>query len=383
MRVAMITTVYPRFDGDAAGNFVASLAEALVKEGAEVTVVAPHDDGASPEEMRAGVRVLRPRYLPAHLERVAYRQGIPANLRASGWARIGLLPFLVRFTLAIRRASRSADVVHAHWAPTGVLAALAAGHTPLVLTLHGTDVALARRGGLWRRLLVFAARRASVVIAVAESLGEEVRVLTGDATHPITIPNGVPATLTASARAPQPETATSLAFVGRLTHEKGASELLSAVLSLEQDVSLVMAGDGPLRDDLARQIAEAGAEDRVRLVGAVPHARALEIIAAADMFVLPSRSEGCPLVVLEALALGTPVVATPVGDIPHLLGTDGALVPVGDADALAVAIDALAADRPRRQRMSDEGRARAKRLYTWPDAARRTHELYESVLSEG
>lgn len=382
MRVAMITTVYPRFDGDAAGNFVASLAEALVEQGAEVTVVAPHDEGASPGEMRAGVRVVRPRYVPARLERVAYRQGIPANLRASGWARAGLLPFLVRFTLAIRRAARSADVVHAHWAPTGVLAALAAGRTPLVLTLHGTDVALARRGGVWRRLLIRAARRANVVVAVAGSLGEEVRILTGDATRPITIPNGVPAALTGSARAPQPEIATSLAFVGRLTHEKGAPELLSAVLALGPDVSLVMAGDGPLRDDLARRIAEAGAGDRISLVGTVPHGRALEIIGAADMLVLPSRSEGCPLVVLEALALGTPVVATPVGDIPDLLGTDGALVPLGDADALAAAIGVLAADRPRRQQMADEGRARAARLYTWPEAARRTYELYESLLAE-
>ena len=137
-----------------------------------------------------------------------------------------------------------------------------------------------------------------------------------------------------------------LLSVGRLADEKNHAGLLRAfahVAGRYPDVQLWLAGDGPRRKDLLRQRKDLGLEDRVVFLGArhdVP-----ELMRAADVFVLPSRYEGFGLVVAEAMASGTPVVATDAGGVAEVLNGAGILVPVGDDDALAQGlVEALSMD---------------------------------------
>ena len=131
-------------------------------------------------------------------------------------------------------------------------------------------------------------------------------------------------------------------YVGRLVPGKGLATLIDAFAGVRRerpDARLVLLGDGPLRRDVETRVAAAGLSDAVRLTGEQPHADVPSWINAADVVVLPSESEGFPNVVREALACGRPVVATPVGDVPSIVGPEsGALVPVGDAGALAHAL---------------------------------------------
>ena len=123
MRVGIITTSYPRFPGDFAGSFVADLASALSRSGADVSVWAPHAPGLAEREVAEGVMVHRFRYAPGPLERVAYGDGIANNLRRHPSAALGLPGFVRALKRAGREASRSCDLLHVNWAQTAAMVA--------------------------------------------------------------------------------------------------------------------------------------------------------------------------------------------------------------------------------------------------------------------
>jgi glycosyltransferase involved in cell wall biosynthesis len=382
--VLIVTTSYPRFAGDFTGHFVESLAREVALSGAFVTVLAPHAEGLAECEELDGVSVRRFRYWWDGMQRVAYGDGIPTNIRTDWRAAMALPAFAIRLRRKVGQFASAADVVHVQWGPTAALAGPALGGKPVVLTLHGSDTTLARRGGIWRRLLQAGLARATRVIAVSR---EQVDFLAAEGlwTGPIDIlPSGVPAELIDRARRERADGAPfTYLFAGRLVEAKGVRELLDAfalVAASRPDVRLEIAGSGPEEERLREHRTVAAMPDRVRFLGALPHDQALDAIAAADAFVLPSHGEGSPLSVTEALALGTPVVATRVGALPELLGKDGLLVDVGDVDGLATAMGRLADDRVLRERLTGEGRARVRERYTWPAIAKETLRVYREAV---
>ena len=173
-----------------------------------------------------------------------------------------------------------------------------------------------------------------------------------------------------------------LVSVGRLSGQKGQLVLLDALqLLARQNVrfTLTIAGDGPLRPELERRIREHGLSDRVRLTGWLTNGEIRDLIMAARALVLPSFAEGLPVVLMEALALGRPVVATYVGGIPELVVDDvnGWLVPAGDADRLAQAIrECLRAPDARIQTMGQLGRARVLEMHDIARECRRLADLF-------
>jgi glycosyltransferase involved in cell wall biosynthesis len=334
LKVVVVTTSYPRFPGDAAGLFVADAVERIRERGVAVEVVSPAD-------------------VP-HFG-IAYGAGVAGNLRAAPW-KLALLPaFVGALSLAARRAARDADLVHAHWLPTG-LAALGAGK-PLVVTLHGTDVELARRApSLARRVL----RRARLVVCVSSFLADEARKL--GAREVEVIPNGVEL----PEEVGEPDEPPHALFAGRLSEEKGVLELVESARGLP----LVVAGDGPLRD----QVPEA--------LGFVPHNEVLRLIERAAVVVAPSRREGFGVTVAEAMAHGRPVVASAVGGLLDLVadGETGLLVPPQDPPALRAALERLLGDAELRARLGAAARERARERFAWPVVTDRTLAAYEQAL---
>jgi teichuronic acid biosynthesis glycosyltransferase TuaC len=131
--------------------------------------------------------------------------------------------------------------------------------------------------------------------------------------------------------------------ISRLSSEKGLDILLEAMVRLKKaNVKLVLVGDGPLYNTLNKYVYNKNLSDRVNFVGSVPHNNLCHWYNAADVFCLPSLWEGCPNVVIEALACGTPVVSSSVGAVPHFVNfCSGMLVPPGEADSLANALEKL------------------------------------------
>jgi glycosyltransferase involved in cell wall biosynthesis len=211
--------------------------------------------------------------------------------------------------------------------------------------------------GLGLRLLGRLARPAAL-LCNAEAVARYWRPLVDAPCH--VVPNGVPLPALEPVRRVRGPLA--LGFAGRLAPEKNLPLLVRAIALLrrrEVPVRLLVAGPGP-REALAAEVRRYGLEDRIELLGRVDHME--EFYRHCDAFVLPSRSEGCANVVLEAMAHGLPVVATRVGGTPELVtdGVQGFLVPTDDAEALARAVDRLATAPGLRARMGSSARRRAQ-----------------------
>lgn len=335
MRVSWLTTSYPRDESDVAGAFMRDAVEDLRAHGVEVDVVSP-----------AGFR---------HFG-VAYGAGIVGNLRRSPAKALLLPAFMAAYTRAARRSAATADLVHAHWLPSG-FAAWATGK-PYVLTMHGTDGELAACAPTLFRPVVRAAR---MVLCVSESLTEKARSL--GAREVRVVPVGV----TVPEATVEPEDPPHLLFVGRLSEEKGVLELVEVA----RDLPLVVVGDGPLRD----RVPDAA--------GFVPPAELPGYLDRAAVVVCPSRREGYGVVARQAMAHARPVAATAVGGLAEAIvdGESGLLVPPGDVPALRAALERLMADGGLRSRLGSAARERVREHYSREVAVNATLAAYEAALS--
>jgi glycosyltransferase involved in cell wall biosynthesis len=378
MRILMVTHNFPRVAGDVAGAFLWRLAEALVDRGHSVLVIAPADRGEVGSPTLGRVEVQRVRYATGG-ETLAYAGDMHARTLANPFA-------AARFWSLVRQLERAVSlecgrgevhVVHAHWwIPAGLATRRARRHgRPVVLTLHGTDVALARRvpGGRWlmRRVL----RHAASVTAVSTHLAAAAAAVLGLARDRIPV---TPMPL-ALARTADPDAARSGAvFVGRLTRAKGLHDLLDALALLKRQglaADLTVVGDGPERAALKAQARALALP--VHFVGFVAPEMVADYLQDKRVFALPARDEGLGLVVAEALTQGVPVVATRSGGIPDLIPDPeaGVLVPPGDVPALARALRTVLTDERFRVGALRAGRILADRLA--PEAvAERFEHLY-------
>lgn len=173
---------------------------------------------------------------------------------------------------------------------------------------------------------------------------------------------------------------TLLLFVGELTRVKGFDVLLEATDDLPDGCHLLAAG-GAKYPELERAARDA---DDVTYVGYLDQDRLRRLYRRADLFVFPSRSDLFPLVNLEAMAAGTPVVSTTVGGIPEQVGSEaGVLVEPEDATALEDAVEELVRDDERRARLAAAARQRAESTFSWRESARRTVAVYDRLRRDG
>jgi len=172
--------------------------------------------------------------------------------------------------------------------------------------------------------------------------------------------------------------------VGRMVPVKGLEYLIKAmpmVVRAVPETRLILVGDGPLRPVLKSYVEELGIPNVVRFVGLTRHSKVIEYLQRSSILVLPSLSEGCPLVVLEAFAAGTPVVASRVGGIPEIVteGKSGLLVSPADSTLLAKAIIELLGDSQKRERFARAGRLFVESEQSWDRVATETCQVYLDV----
>ena len=172
-------------------------------------------------------------------------------------------------------------------------------------------------------------------------------------------------------------------FVGRLAPQKGVRTLVAAAGLLEDpSVQVLLVGDGPERPALEREAERIGLGDRLHFLGFVAHDRLPAVLAHADLLVLPSLYEELGTVLLEAMQAGLPIVASKTGGIPDVIedGVNGLLVPPGEPELLARAIDRLLADRGLAYRLSEGTRERGKDC-DWEVLAERVLAVYRGVTA--
>jgi glycosyltransferase involved in cell wall biosynthesis len=340
VKVVVVSGIWPPDVGGPASHAPA-LAGALLGAGHAVEVVTTADAPPEPRPYRvrwvSRARAAVPRHLGvvravARAARGADRVYATSMVRrAALGATLARRPLVVKLVSdeAFERAARAGRYV-------GSLEDFQSERGPRVRLLRATRNA--------------ALRRAAQVVVPSTYL-RDLAVGWGVRPERLTVvPNPAPPVGTvpgrAEARAALGIDGFTLAAAGRLTRQKALADALSAVAAVGDGVTLLVAGDGPERAGLERRAGELGVEGRIRFLGPLGREEVLTVFRAADAGLLTSAWENLPHSVLEALAVGTPVVATSVGGVPEVVrdGENGLLVPPGDVPAIAAAIRRLADD---------------------------------------
>jgi phosphatidyl-myo-inositol dimannoside synthase len=396
--VVMVATSYPRFPGDGVGSFMEPIAKGVAARGHEVHLVAPWHPAITRPKVEDGVAFHFFHYAPTRsLNVFGYAAGLREDrrLRASAWV---AAPFALAagWFKAWRVASkRRATVMHGHWiVPGGVLAALAAGPRPLVVSLHGSDVFVAERHAIARTMARRTLRRAAWVTACSDDLRERAIALGATVDRSETLPYGVDTRRFAPSAAARADVRRALdlgdrPFVfaaGRLVSKKGFEYLIDAAPMLASewpDLVVGIAGEGDLATALAARARRTGAP--VRLLGNQSQDEIARLVAAADVVAVPSvhdeagNVDGLPNLALEALASATPVVATRAGGLPQAIadGVTGRLVAERDAGALAEAISGLLRAPDQARALGQAARDDVARRFGWARVAERLEAAYD------
>lgn len=404
MKVAVLAHSFPRFPGDTHGPFVKHLSEALARRGHEVWALIPfdpelRDDPASP------LRIESFRYIrPDRWHLLGYSRTLQRDVRLKLWAYLQA-PLYFRFAeRALARLVRreGIEMIHAHWIlPNGYVASRVSAATgvPYAATLHGSDVFMAERNPLFGRLARYALAGAAHVTSCSGELRDRLLAV-GGAEHAdkvLLVANGTD--VVAASAEPPPGGAGSppargprrVVAVGRMVYKKGFEYLIDAaprILERFPDAEIVIGGGGELLPELEERAERLGVSGRVRFPGALSHDQVLELIATGELFVMPSvrdpagNVDGLPIVVLEAMAAGKPVVATDVSGMPLAVTDDesGLLVPERDAPALAQAVVEILDDPERAARLGEAGRHRVLTELNWDSVAAVHDRLYRAAV---
>lgn len=386
VRVLFVSSSFARDGGEHHGIFVRRLTDALAHRASVHVLMPSPGDCVRPD---TGYTVEQLRVLPARAARSLHGAGgIPAALQRNPLLVLALLVELLGLFAAILRRARSHDVIHANWSVIGVICA-AAGRLrgiPVVTSLRGSDLDRLADSAAMRWLTRTAISMSHRTITVSSEMREQLA-----ATFPMFrnrlahVSNGVDARLLAVPPPRSPARIRAL-VLGSLIPRKRVDDALAAIARLDTcaAVSLSVAGDGPLREALENRARALGIEDRCRFVGAVEPAELPCLLQGHEVLVLPSRLEGRPNVVLEAMAAARPIIATDISGVRELLtGHDcGLLFPVGDVDALAEHLRALATAPSRLTRMGTAARKRIQELnLTWSRAAEELVSVYIRATS--
>ncbi len=374
MRILIINSEFPPIGGGA-GKASANLSRELAAMGQDVTVLTSSYADLPANETIGGVRVLRIKALRRRYD------------RSSALEQIIFMVMSCLATLGFVRRRRPDIIVAFFGVPSGPAAWLAniIYGLPYVISMRGGDVPgfrpydFATYHKLVAPLLRLVWHRAAVLVANSTGLQDLAQKF--DARVPMeVIPNGVNiAHYVEVERQWQP---TRMLLVGRLVYQKGIDLLLDALAELKSlDWTLSLVGDGPQAENLRSQAEELDILERIRFESWLSGDALLAQYQAANLFVLPSRHEGMPNAVLEAMACGLPVVASRIAGNEELVvtGETGLLVPSEEVPALKDALAELISDAPRRQEMGMAARRYIEEHYAWSQIAGKYLALLQEI----
>jgi glycosyltransferase involved in cell wall biosynthesis len=387
-QVCMLATSFPRYPGDFAGTFVYHMAQGLVQQGIPVSVVAPASPSSPRYEIMEGIKVHRFSYWwPYRHQAVAYRDGIPANLRRPAtWFQ--LPTFMLGFLFAALRVAAGHDLIHVHWLPLVGIGIILRSlfKTPIVATALGSDVRL-----MPPVFTQWLSSQADAVLAPTCDQEAALSRLGVSSLYPIPLPiDDTSFNPDVDATAAQQELGLSLGqpvvtFVARFDPIKDPLTLIEAipqVLAQHKEVTFLVVGDGPLRTEVQAKAAELGLDSRVRLTGMRSDIN--QILRLSTLFLALSPAENVwSTTIAEAMAVRVPCIITAAGRSSEFFAdrVNCYLVPPQNPRTLAEAILHLLDDAELRQKIAVGG-SKLLRAHdrTLARATARLRSVYDIVL---
>lgn len=329
---------------------------------------------------------------PKQIEEFAIRQGISVK----AWR---MKPgFNVAGAMAILTWARNQgfDLIHSHGYKFNVLIGMVPARfrgIPFVATIHGYIKApVLSKSWFYQCLDRISLRIIEAVVLVSYSMRDQIPACISRATKTKVVSNGLDyESVKQELNCPIPLSVESFVQnhgrivlgVGRLSPEKGFRNLIEAFADVRQrypDAGLLIIGEGELRGELEEKIAKLGIRDHILMPGYVEPV--IPIMAVSTVLCMPSLTEGLPITLLEAMAVRLPVLATPVGEIPRVLGEGkgGRILPSGEVEVLAKELTDYLADKEQHQHMTQWAKARAHEVYSSVAMQMRYRQIYEQLV---
>ncbi len=420
MKVLVIGSVYPRYPEDAEVPWLRTSIAHLKKAGVQVQVLAPAYKGLKSHEID-GVTVNRFRYAPASLEMLTHEEGAPSKMANKPWLQLLAIPYIISGffkCLSLCRKWRP-DIIHAHWPFPHAYIALGAAklfRIPLVLNFHGAELLLIRKKKWVRPLLKFAIGQARAVFANSSFTAGKIKAIRDvkvewspyGTTLETKDGGSLPLASAAKAASATPSSGGTRAcpgpvpgqrpdkfkilFVGRHIERKGIRYLIEAAKHLPKDqFEIRIVGVGDLTEELKKQAACMPPESaEIIFTGKLSPEALADEYRTANVFTLPAivdskgDTEGLGVVLIEAMELGLPVVASNVGGIPDVVvdGVSGILVPEKDPEALASAFKKLASDAGLVRDLLAGARKRIDECFSWDKIIQQQIQVYNRCLKK-
>jgi glycosyltransferase involved in cell wall biosynthesis len=411
MKVLVIGSVYPRFQEDAEVPWLRTSIAHLKKAGVEIQVLAPAYKGLKSHDID-GTHVNRFRYAPASWEILTHEEGAPSKMASKPWLQLLAIPYIINGFFQCIRICRKwrPDVIHAHWPFPHAYIALGAAKLykiPLVLNFHGAELLLIRKKKWVKPLLKFAIGQAQAIFANSSFTAGKIKALRNvdvewspygttleGASLPLASAADAASATPSSGGTPQrlePHAINNkfkILFVGRHIERKGICYLIEAAKYLPRDkFEIRIVGVGDLTEQLKQQAAAVNDGAEIIFTGKLSPEDLANEYKTANVFTLPAivdhkgDTEGLGVVLIEAMELGLPIVASNVGGIPDVVvdGESGILVPEKDPAALADAFKRLEADPTLIQKLLAGARNRIDKCFTWDGIIERQVEVYKRL----
>lgn len=402
MKIAIITSSYPRFPGDGTAPFIKSLAENFAKLGNSVHVIAPYDPLVKSSENTSSVQMHWFRYFwPKSLNLIGHSRSLKGDAKLAGLS-ILLIPFYLFFgVLTVLRVCKAhkIDVLHVNWVlPNGPIAYIVSKllKIPYVLSLHGSDIFVTRKNFVFTKIGSVIISKASSITACSSEL-KDAAISLGAGDKVVLLPWGAdpnkfsPTSYSIDLRKKYlgDKEGSLVLAVGRLVYKKGFDVLLSAwknVINDFPDTKLLIGGEGPLKPQLESQAKELGIDSSVIFTGRIDWRDMPSYLASADIFVLPSvkdkfgNMDGLPTVLLEAMSCGTTCVASDIGGVSLVIKNweNGVLVHEKLSEELAQVLRKLIDDKQLRSRLSLDARNSIETSFSWEIVSRKIINLFRT-----
>lgn len=387
MKIAIVTTNFPRWEGDFRVPFIFDAAKAIHAKGHTVRIITTHQPGAAEYEIMQGLEIFRAKYLPEKYEVLQKdAAGIPAAWKEGFLQKLSLLPFFWHLCRKTARYARGFDIIHANWSLSGLAAYLTRPfhHCPYIVTVHGSDIFKTADNPFLRLPVKIALEHANHIIAVSNALAEAAQTFDIPSEKITIVPTGFDIRKFPMGKPEGREN--MLLFVGSLIERKGVIYLLKAMIKVRQNYpsyKLLIVGEGHLKKDLEQFVEAHHLEDRVTFLGTKSQSEVAGLMRWAKVFILPSTEEGQGAVLVEAMASGTPCIGSDTGGIPNVITPEtGRLFEPANADALYEAISFMIDNDTFWQQASRQARSRAVEKYSWDILTEEILTLYKNALGD-
>lgn len=394
--ILITTSTYPRWTGDSTPGFVEQFAHSIAPNFAKVHVLAPHSKGAKRRESKANIHTKRYRYFyPPALQDITYGGGGVYKIKKTPLYALKLLGLLTSLFLNTLFTSifKRIDTINAHWIiPQGFTAILVKFLTgkQVIVTVHGSDIH-SLTGGVMTSIKRFTLKHSDQVVVNSTDTKLACQKVY-DRDYQV-IPMGInpeqfkPVDKSAQLVSRHNLDSFTILFVGRLAEVKGVMYLCQALSQLHQagyDFQALIVGDGPLREELEQYVHDNNLDRKVVFCGWVDSGELNDYYSVADVFVGPSLREAQGLVFVEALATGTPVIASKVGGIPGIVkdNVNGYLVPVQSSTPIYDGLRSLIGNPSKQAEFSQQARQYVLDEFSWDSISAQYIKVFDGESSK-